>query len=37
MSQRTMQLNISLQDGEVSISDNEQNIDLVPEHWFPAQ
>ncbi len=37
MSQRTMQLNISLQDGEVSISDNEQNIDLVPEQWFPAQ
>lgn len=36
MSQRTMQLNVSLQDGEVSISDNTQNIDLVPEQWFPA-
>lgn len=31
MVQRTMQLNVSLQDGVVSISDNEQNIDITPE------
>jgi len=35
MSQRTMQLNISMQDGEVSFSDNEQNVDLTPEVFFP--
>lgn len=31
MVQRTMQLNVSLQDGVVSISDNVQNIDITPE------
>jgi len=35
MSKRTMQLNISMQDGEVSFSDNEQNVDLTPEAFFP--
>ena len=35
MSQRTMQLNVSMQDGEVSFSDNEQNVDLTPEVFFP--
>jgi len=35
MSQRTMQLNVSLQDGEVSISDNEQNVDIIPQTMFP--
>jgi len=35
MSQRTMQLNISMQDGEVSFSDNQQNVDLTPETLYP--
>jgi len=35
MVQRTMQLNCSIQDGEVSISDNKQNIDITPEVLFP--
>lgn len=35
MVKRTVQLNISLQDGVVSISDNEQNIDIAPERLFP--
>jgi len=35
MSQRTMQLNVSLQDGEVSISDNEQSVDIIPQTMFP--
>lgn len=37
LSQRSMQLNVSVQDGEVSVSDHQQNIDIVPEQWFPAQ
>jgi uncharacterized protein YaeQ len=36
MAQRTMHLNISLQDGMVSVSDNEQNIDITPEVRYPA-
>ena len=36
MVQRTMQLNCSIQDNEVSISDNEQHIDLTPEVLFPG-
>jgi uncharacterized protein YaeQ len=36
MVQRTMQLNVSIQDGEVSISDHQQNIDITPETLFPA-
>jgi uncharacterized protein YaeQ len=35
MSQRTMQLNVSLQDGEVSISDNKQSVDIIPQTMFP--
>lgn len=36
MSHRTMQLNVSMQDGEVSFSDNEQNVDLTPQTFYPV-
>lgn len=36
MVQRTMQLNVSIQDGEVSISDSEQNINIIPITLFPV-
>ena len=35
MAQRTMQLNISMQDAEVTVSDNTQSINLTPEALLP--
>lgn len=36
MVQRTMQLNVSLQDGVISISDDKQNINIAAETLYPA-